>query len=266
MVGDVEHYTPETLFERINGKDESYISKGFRSLDLQEFCLVGRPEAYLSLWVYDMGQAANAFAAFSAQRRSDAVDLNLTAHIYQSGESIYFTHGRYYAEVQVPPESPSELSEAGLTLAGSFIERTVVEQAGQLEGDALLPEQGRLPNSIELLKSHVFGFAGFDDVWLARYEIDGVMATAYVSVRSGPDEAEGLAKAYVAFLDRYGAVEGAPDAEPPAGMLVRNLYDHTYVVITRGRFVAGVHECPDPSVAYGLGLEILEHLSEHIDE
>ena len=264
--GELEHYTAETLYERINGKAESYISKGFVALDVQEFHLVGRPAAYLSLWVYDMAEAANAFAAFSTQRRLDAVDLDLTDNAYASGGSIYFTHGPCYVEVQILPDSPPELADAALAVARNFIERTSVGPDDGLEGETLLPEAHRLANSIQLLKSDAFGFAGLDNVWLARYDVDGVTVTGYASGRSSPAEAEALAKSYIEFLEQLGATEGAPDGEPPTGMIVRDLYGHTYVIIHRGRVFGGVHECPDLGAAYGLGLEILAHLSERVDE
>jgi len=264
--GKVERYTAENLFIPINGKAESYISKGFVALGVQEFHLGDGPDGIVTLWVYDMAEAANAFAAFSAQRRSDAEALDLTEHAYASSGSVYLAHGRYYVEVTAPPDSSAEMAEAATTLARAFVEALEIGGGAELEGDALLPEANRLPGSGQLIKSDAFGFAGLDHVWLARYDVDGVSVTGYASSRSSVAEAEELAASYVEFLDELGATEGAPDGEPPAGMIVRDLYDHTYVVIHRGSVFAGVHECPDPGAAYGLGLQILNHLSERVDE
>ena len=89
--------------------------------------------------------------------------------------------------------------------------------------------------------------------------------TAFVSVRDSAEEAAKLAEDYAAFLEGLGAVEGAPDGEPPTGMMVRDLYGHTYVIICQGRFFGGVHEGPDAASAYGLGLQMLQYLSEELE-
>ena len=264
--GQVERYTAENLFIPINGKAESYISKGFVALGVQEFHVGDGPDAVVTLWVYDMAEAANAFAAFSTQRRSDAVDLDLAEHAYASSGSVYLAYGRYYVEVKVSPDSSAWIADAATMLAREFVEGLAIGEGAKLEGHTLLPEADRLPGSIQLIKTDAFGFAGLDNVWLARYDVGGVSVAGYASSRANAAEAAELAASYIGFLEQLGAVEGAPDGEPPAGMVVRDLYDHTYVVIHRGRVFAGVHECADPRAAYGLGLQILAHLSERVDE
>ena len=263
---EVERYTAENLFIPINGKAESYISKGFVALGVQEFYLGDGSDGIVTLWVYDMGEAANAFAAYSAQRRPGVEALDLAEHAYASSGSVYLAHGRYYVEVKVPLDSSARMADAATTLAREFVEGLEIGEGAELEGHALLPEANRLPDSGQLIKTDAFGFAGLDNVWLARYDVDGVSVTGYASARSNEAEAAALAASYVQFLAEFGAVEGAPDGEPPAGMIVRDLYDHTYVIIHRGSVFAGVHECADPGAAYGLGLKILAHLSERVDE
>lgn len=260
-----EFWAPDNLYDKINGKAEDYLSKGFVSLNYQRFHLVGEPDAWLALWVYDMGELANAFAAFSSQRRAEAPSLAMTQHAYVSYGSVYLVHGRFYVEVLVKEDTPRLAAEAHL-LAENFVLRTVIKTGGGLAGHALLPEAHRISDSIQLLKADAFGIAGLDNVWTARYDLDGVQTTAFVSRREIADEAGGLAEFYVAILEDVGAAEGAPDGEPPAGMVVRNLDGLTYVIINHGRYLAGVHECPDPGAAYGLGLGLLEHLSESNDE
>ena len=260
-----ERYDRDNLHIPINGRAEAYLSRGFVSLDYQRFQVIGEPDAWLALWVYDMGARANAFSVFSAQRRPGAPALDLTEYAYASYGSAYFVHGRFYVEVLVADDTPA-LAAAAHQLAENFVVRTAIAGGGELEGLALLPEAHRIPDSIQLLKTDAFGIAGLDNVWLARYDFEGDNIAAFVSRRDSAAEASALAESYVAFLEQFGAVEGAPDGEPPAGMLVRDLDGLTYILICRGRILAGVNEGPNAGPAYGFGLQLLEHVSEMVDD
>src|SRR5512144_1193881 len=59
-----EHFDRETLSDKIDGKAELYLSAGFTRLDCQRVSLAGQPDAWIEVFVYDMGSVENAYAVF----------------------------------------------------------------------------------------------------------------------------------------------------------------------------------------------------------
>ena len=265
--GEVERYTAENLFVPINGRAESYISKGFVALGVQEFYLGGEPDAVVTLWVYDMGEATNAFAAFSTQRRPDAETLDLAEHAYASSGSVYLAHGRFYVEVDAAPDPPAAMADAARTLARGFVEGLAIGESGQLEGHSLLPEENRRPGSIQLIKSDAFGFAGLDNVWLARYDVDGVEATGYVSKRTDAAEAEQLALACIDLLISLGAEQDSGGSLlEPSGVWGGVLDGRYYYVFHAEHFVGGVHDCGDRDVVRGVTYQLYDHAWDLLED
>ncbi|HYR03636.1 MAG TPA: DUF6599 family protein, partial [Syntrophobacteria bacterium] len=52
-----ETFGPETLSEKIDGKAELYLSAGFVQLLTQRFSRKGNPQAWLEVFLYDMGSS-----------------------------------------------------------------------------------------------------------------------------------------------------------------------------------------------------------------
>ena len=99
--GEVRIYTPDTLFEYINGGAELYISYGFSSLWARKYTRAGHPE--ISVDIFDMGHPYRAFGIYSHGRETDNRLVGQGGE-YNSG-LLTFWQDRYYASVLVYPES-----------------------------------------------------------------------------------------------------------------------------------------------------------------
>ncbi|MHC4562027.1 MAG: DUF6599 family protein [Planctomycetota bacterium] len=259
-----ERFDPSSLSDKINGKADYYLDAGFVGLTAQRFALDDDPQTWLEFFVYDMGEAANALIVFQSQRRSQAEELELTSRSYRSGGALFFAHGRYYVEV-VPSSGDATLADAAMTLAGNFVADTAVETAEAMGEAELFPKEGLIPDSITMQKTDVFGFDKFDNVWLARYRIDEVEVTAYISRRQSDEEAEALARDYIDFLAEMGGVR-PPRSALAASATEQELFGNRYFVCYLGPFVCGVHECRDPDVARTLTHELLGRIAEVVNE
>jgi hypothetical protein len=67
-----ERFGPDTLYEKINGRADLYLSSGFVSLNTQRFAMDSTAGAWVEVFVYDMATPENAFSVFSMQRREGA--------------------------------------------------------------------------------------------------------------------------------------------------------------------------------------------------
>ena len=71
VFGPVESFTPENLYDKIDGKAELYLAAGVVGMRCQRFALKPAGEQWLEWFVYDMGTMPQAFSVFSTQRRTE---------------------------------------------------------------------------------------------------------------------------------------------------------------------------------------------------
>jgi hypothetical protein len=254
-----ERFDRETLSDKINGKAELYLSAGFVRLDCQRIALSGRPQDWIEAFVYEMGSAPNAYAVFSQQRRSDGTPLGFAEFAYRAENALFLAHGSFYLELIASSKDP-RLIDSLEALARGFMAQRPAAGTAIAERD-LFPREGLDEAGIRLIPADAFGVAGLDRVFTATYSTDGDEITAFLSRRSSPQEAAGLAQSYVEFLKAYGGEASLADA-PVDGAAVIAILDMYEVVFAQGPFLAGVHEAPDRETALSLSGRLAEKLKE----
>lgn len=261
-----EIYDSENLYEKINGKAALYLDSGFKKLFTRRFVNKDDENLWMELFVYDMGNIANAFSVYSTQKRPDVETLSFAypRFHYKTGNGLYFVHGKYYVE-EVGSSQSTKLLRAMVEIAQKI--------SGALAPDddtrtfeakmALLPKENIVPGSIKLYLASTFGFEGLTDTFTAKYRCGDETVTAFLSKRADPKEARTIAQSYYQFLIDCGGVE---KTVPLAGKLpgrVIDVYGTTEIVFAIGPFVAGVHEAE----SYECAIEVASLLlSKLVDE
>jgi hypothetical protein len=254
----VARYDRDTLYQKINGKADSYLSAGFRELRCQRFVAADGAADDFEACVYDMEQDEGAFSVWSRQRRDDAQpapELGETA--YATGNALFVAVGHYYVEAVAPTAS-----EEGAVARGSFA-RAFVDHIGAPAATAdagpRLPAEGMSERGVKLLVDSVFGFARLDRVFMARYDVDGVEAVGFYSERANAAEAAGLVAAFATFLQQNGgqALDAAGDGQPwPRGARVLEVYGTFSAVWSRGARLIGVHDAESLAAAHSLAARL----------
>lgn len=252
-----EVYDPERLADKINGKAELYLSAGVQQLTARRLSMDG-DGAWLEVFVYLMESPMDAYAVYSAQYRPGAAPAGVSRYSYGTENALFFVHGAFYVEIvsaAVGPEAAGRLAKVAseFVRAHPAVETVVAERA-------LFPQEGLVPDSIELQSADVFGFQELDDVFLARYRLDGVEMTAFLSRRASTDDARDLAAAYAAFLERFGG-RSEEFAFPAAEANLIEIFGTYEIVFTHGPILAGVHEAEDRTLAERLGSRMWTSLS-----
>jgi Family of unknown function (DUF6599) len=248
-LSSVEHYGPDTLSDKIDGKAELYLSAGFRSLASRRFALAGDKSRWMERFVYDMGAFRNAFAVFSSQRRPHVQPVAWIGHGYLAGNALFFVRGPYYVEIVAAEASPA--IQNGLeSLAKAFI-AAHPGQASDPPELGLFPLDHRVAHSVKLTARAAFGIQSLDWIFSAAYTDDRAEALAFISRRSSPAEAAALADRFHAFWLKFGGREIPP---PPDAQGVRavSILDNYEICLARGDYLIGVHEATD--LDFGLGL------------
>jgi len=242
VFGPIEIYGSENLFEKINGKAPFYTEAGFDRLFSRRFLSEIDENLWFEVFVYRMAGAKAAFSVYSRQKRAEAkpVSFPFSPYVYQTGSGLYFCQGNYYVEL-VGSEESDKLLEAITQAAGRICRRLVADEPEEITQLSLFPSEGLVDSSIKLYPAGAFGSDELTDTFTAQYEIEGQVITVFLSEREDSKQADLTAESYRKFLIDNGAVVKETDAEEFEGR-VFDFYGTVEIVLSVGRFVAGVHE------------------------
>ena len=112
LAPEVENYTPENLYEYIDGASELYISYGFEKLFTRRY-QSGQPDITVDL--FDMGDPGNAFGIFAHSQEAPGQEVGRDSE-YLDG-LLRFWQNRYYVSLLCSPET-AEARPALMELAG----------------------------------------------------------------------------------------------------------------------------------------------------
>ena len=254
-----EHYGPDTLSDKIDGRAELYLSAGVVELQCQRFAYLNDPDAWMEVFIYDMGGARNAFAVYGIQRREDSQDIPMADFAYKTPNAVFFVQGKYYVELVA--SAASEIHNADMELfAKRFCENSEGGRRSVPEV-ALFPTRGLKAGSIILHLKDGLGFEKFDSLFVADYKIGGAEATAFLTVRETDANAAELVKSYAGFLIANGGVEEQIGGADNRARLF-NLFGTYELAFSIGRILAGVHEAENKDIAEKLGSMLYNHLGE----
>lgn len=255
-LGKPESFSPDNLYDKIDGKAELYLAAGFHQLRCQRFALSAAPEQWLEWFVYDMGSLGNAFSVFSTQRRAEGRPLSLTPYAYRTQNGLYLVCGNSYVEALGSTEN-IPLMDALLALARRWVTAAPSNSARLIELD-IFPAEDLVPNSQALEVVNAFGFDQFTNVFTAQYKLQGAEATAFVTQCSSVAAAQRLRSTYGAFLLANG---GRALLGPNAAGDRFEIMGQTELCFSEGSFVAGVHSASAAEPAEQMAQRLRQRLA-----
>jgi hypothetical protein len=241
----VETYTAENLYEKINGKADFYLDSGFRKLLTRRFKNSGDDTLWFEVYLYDMASNWNAFSVLSRQRRPEVVASKILEPLYsyRTANSLYCVNGHYYIELVGSAESEL-LFQAIMETRDNLRKNLAVSMVTEITELKFFPVESIVPESFKLYLSDTFGYEKLTNTYTARYRMDGEIITAFFSKRPDPQDARNIAQAYHSFLLDSGCSDKTTTNQTLAALKanVVDAYGTTEIVLATGPFVAGVHE------------------------
>lgn len=255
-----QSYGPETLSDKIDGKAELYLSAGFQEMACRSFTLEKPPGTHLEVFIYDMGNAQNAYAVFSSQRRPGAAAIPLTPNAYTTANAMFFTKGKYYVEM-VADRAVESLPGALSAFTTALLAKLPSEAGEAGNATDLFPADGILRDSVRLNAADAFGLGGFDNVYTAEYVLKDGNATAFLAERQTPEQARAEAERFREFLKANGYKDIRPPGAP-ADLTILGFDDSFEIIMVQGRFVAGVHDATSTAAALDLAARLQQVLKK----
>jgi len=254
-----EVFTPDTLFEKINGKAELYLSAGFKQLLCQRIQSDHDPELWMEAFIYEMETASNAFSVFSMQRRDGGMPTDLSDFSYQTENAFFITQGSFYLEV-IGSQANPEMKQLITAFLKHFIKNAISDKDGFSE-ISLFPDSCSDPNQISMIPSSAFGFDKLDNVYTSRCMVTGKELMIFLSNRGSAENARKLADEYGAFLKTFGGKE-VPLTQKLGDSRLIEIFGSYELFFTSGRYLLGVHEAGSQDAAESMAATLYSGIGE----
>jgi hypothetical protein len=198
--GEIQTFSPDTLFEYINGGADLYLTYDFQELKVAEY--LNEKKASVIIEVYHHKTPIHAFGIYSQERLPDASFLDIGAQSYIEPNVLNFLSGSYYVKIS-SFKTGNEDREILMTFG-----KRISEALGP--GGALpsilssFPEEGKKKNSEKYIVVKFLGYAFLHSAVTADYEVSGARFKLFVIEPANKTECKQMIQKY---LERTGRAE-----------------------------------------------------------
>lgn len=166
-VNEYPVYTPDDLWNYIDGAADAYLALGFLDLNITEY---KKGRRSIKAEIYRFGDEAMAFGMYSMERSPGYDFIQVGVQGYNEDGVVFFYKDRYYVKIMTQSES-KKVNESMKELAALIAARI----EGKNEFPALLklfPSEGLLKNQETYILESVLGHEYLRGAFRASYEID----------------------------------------------------------------------------------------------
>lgn len=185
-------FSPDNLWDFIDGAAENYLAYGFVDLHVAEY---KKGKNVIKLEVYHHRDNIMAFGIYSSERSPSFRFINLGAQGYDAGGSINFFKGAYYVKIRTYSKSEKILKSTELLAR---------EVADMLPGDSKMPavlsqfpEEGKKKNEETYINESVLGHKFLNGAYKASYQTGPDNFSIYIMIISTVEEARKTVETYL---------------------------------------------------------------------
>ena len=256
----VMQFTPENLYQHINGRAEYYLAYDVIGATFASFDKSTDDNVFIDLSIYDMGTPTNAFGVFSGERPLEASRVKLGRDAYRVGANHYIFQGQYYIQITAA-DNTDELRQVCMDLAARVTD--LLQDSGQ--GDIwvlrALPKKNRVPQSVQYFLVDALGLDFMENTYTAKYYKGKSIVSIFLSQQDSPESARETVAKFKEHTDLYG--RGVDILSVDGVELVSCDMDGSYdVVFQKDRLVAGVTGVKDKKLAVDATIDLWKQLQQ----
>jgi hypothetical protein len=190
---DYPVYTPQTLWNFIDGAADNFLTYEFKDLHVAEY---KKGKNVIKLEIYRHSNNTMAFGIYSSERSPSFRFINLGVQGYIADGAINFFKGNYYIKLRTYSKNEKVLkSEESLAL----------QVSNMLQGDSKLPavltqfpDNGKKQNEETFVNESVLGHKFLNKAYKAVYEIGADNFSIYIFENNSTEDAKKQVDAYLA--------------------------------------------------------------------
>jgi len=255
--GSPTWFTPENLYELIDGRAEFYLAYDMVGMCFVRFATGPDSAVFINVSIYDMATPTNAFGVFCAERAPNSTKLKLGRDAYHSAADYYIWKGQYYVQI-VAPDVSVELQQVTGDLAGKLTD-SLHDSNEPVWGLTALPKANLVPYSVRYYLVDAMALDFMRNTYTARYKRGETEVTVFLSRRDSVESARAAAAKFSEHANLYGdeadrlTVDGIELLSCDMG----GIYD---IMFQKGRLVAGVIEVEDQNTAVQAAIDLSRQL------
>ncbi len=256
--GSVRRFSPENLWQQINGRAEFFLSYGMARMTFVIYERPLDPETFIEVSIYNMGNPTHAFGAFSAERQKDAAPVDLGRNGYRSGASLFLWKGAYYVRM-IASEDDAVLQGNTLDLAEKMM--GLLDDSGEsVWGLEALPKQDRVPGSEQYFREDAMGIDFLRNTYMAQYRKKGVLVDLFLLKAKSAASAGSVLKQYTDYGNLFG--EGSREIIRDGVMIILCDMGGSFdALFQKDTLVAGVVSVEERDLAIDSAVDIWRDLN-----
>ena len=197
----VARYSPQTLYEYINGAADGFLDCGFRELVSQIYRRKG--DASVTVEVYRHEDPVTAFGIYSQERPTAGDFLAIGGQGYHEKGTLNFFKGSTYVKI-----SGFQLGAEDRELLVRFAQATAEKIQGEAKLPAILlafPPEGKVAQSERFILKDFLGYPFLGSAFVADYKVQGKEFKVWAMQAATEDKARGMLEQYLKAQGQSGA-------------------------------------------------------------
>jgi len=203
---DVRVYTPETLYEYINGAAVGYLAYDFQELHVAEYRQ--KKQASVLVEIYRHLTPAHAFGIYSQERPREGPFLDIGAQGYCEAPLLNFIVGEYYVKINGAGDPPA--SEAVLEVFSHALVGTLGGKTSLPDVLACFPEELRQSNSEMFVARNFLGYGFLHSGYTAEYRLDDQTFRLFIIKGTDRQDCLQMVESYAELTQYPNVVEEGP--------------------------------------------------------
>lgn len=186
-------YTPDNLWDFIDGAAETYLSYNFEDLHVADYT---KGRNVIRLEIYKHKDNTQAFGIYSSERSPTFRFVNIGTQGYKADGAINFLKGRYYVKIRTYSRSEKVIL---------LMETLALKVADMLQGESVFPkiltefpDIGKKRNEETYIRESVLGHEFLQDAFKAIYEAGEMSFSIFLIEKSSPEESRKVISDYLA--------------------------------------------------------------------
>lgn len=265
----LETFNAENLFEKIDGRAESFIQYDVKGMAYAYYHPHGDESNEIQLYIFEMASPLKAMGKFGSEKAEGATPVPVGTEGYTAAGSLLFHAGPYYTQIVSTQDNP-KFSAFALDLARRVAakqkpEPSVAGGAGaatystQATLTAFLPAgQGR--GEVKYIPQDVFGYSFLTDVFMADYKDGPATWQGFLRPYPTPEAAKAVFEKYLANAKQDGAQVKNPSVEGADQFAISSNIGLVDAIFRKGNVIGGANGGTDPAKAEAFARSLLKAL------
>ena len=238
QAGQPQTFSPDTLYEYIDGGADLYLKYEFQELRVAEY--QNDKKASVTVEVYRHRDSNHAFGIYSQERLSNASFMDIGAQGYSEAGVLNFIKGAYYVKLS---SDNAGADDQEILLA--FARRLSQEVEGQASLPGVLssfPPEGKRKNSEKFIAKDFLGYSFLHSGFTADYELSGKKYQIFVIEGENQADCRAMLGEYLKQVETLekNVVEGSHR--------LKDRYHGELDLFWKGKYIWGTVNLGDPDL------------------